>query len=148
MAKRRISKKSKPGEPIYVTKRQLCNYMDAHKGNLSTRDYEKFKRMELVDSPVRDALWELRSYSDETLLGINNLPATLGRGKRVFAHFDGEDDTWYHFSLSYIPRVLNNRDVNDAIVALYFVRKWRVMKRSLWAEPEDVTRYGDDFWLF
>ncbi len=61
MAKRHIFKKSKPGEPIYVTKRQLCNYMNAHKGNLSTRDYEKFKRMELIDSPVRDALWELRS---------------------------------------------------------------------------------------
>ena len=67
--------------------------MNAYKGNLSTRDYEKFKRMELIDFPVRDGLWEFRSYSDETLLGINNLAVTLGRGKRVFAQFDGEDDT-------------------------------------------------------
>ena len=50
----------------------------------------------------------------------------------------------YYFSLTYIPRALNNRDVNDAIVQMFFIGKWRVHKLSLWAEPEDVNHYGDD----
>lgn len=74
----------------------------------------------------------------------------LGRGKRVFARLDNEDDTWYHFSLAYIPRALNNRDVNNAIVQMFFIGKWRVHKLSLWAEPEDIVHYGHDsnktFW--
>lgn len=93
--------------------------------------------MELVDSPVRDAIWELKQFSIETLLGVENR-LVFGRGKRIFAHFEGEDDTWYHFSLAYISRALNDRDVNEAIVRMYFVRRWRVTKRSLWAEPEDI----------
>lgn len=39
--------------------------MNAHKDNLSTRDYEKFKRMELVDSPVRDAIAALQAERDD-----------------------------------------------------------------------------------
>ena len=64
--------------------------------------------------------------------------------KRVFARLDAEDDKWYYFSLAYIPRALNNRDVNEAIVQIFFIDKWRVHKLSLWVEPEDVNHYGDD----
>ena len=35
--------------------------------------------------------------------------------------------------------------MNDAIVQMFFIGKWRVHKLSLWAEPEDIARYGDDF---
>ena len=65
MTKRHIFRKTKLDKTIPVAKRQLCNYMNAHNGNLSTRDHEKFKRMELIDPPVRDAPWKLRSYSDD-----------------------------------------------------------------------------------
>ena len=70
--------------------------------------------------------------------------AFLGRGKLVFARLDTEDENWYHFSFVYIPRALNNRDVNDAIVQMFFIGKWRVRKLSLLAEPEDINHYGDD----
>lgn len=74
---------------------------------------------------------------------------TFGRGKRVFAHFDGENGTCY-FLISYIPRVLYNRDANGTIVQMFFIGKWKVGKISLWAEPEDIIHYGRDsnktFW--
>ena len=35
-------------------------------------------------------------------------------------------------------------DVNDAIVQMFFIGKWRVHKLSLWAEPEDINHYGND----
>ena len=57
---------------------------------------------------------------------------------------DAKDDNWYYFSLAYIPRALNNRDVNDAIVQMFFIGKRRVRKLSLWAEPEDTDHYGND----
>jgi len=94
--------------------------------------------MQLIDSPVRDATQLLKQLPLEMLLGIWD-EAVCGRGKRIFVHFDDEDDIWYHFSLAYIPRTLNNRDVNEAILRMYFVRKWRVTKRMLWAEPEDLV---------
>lgn len=50
---------------------------------MTTRDYEKLKRMELVDSPVRDAIWELKQSSVETLLGVEDR-LVFGRGKRIF----------------------------------------------------------------
>ena len=137
MAKCPLYTELKPGESIPVTKRQLHAFRDSRGGKMTTRDYEKLKRMELVDSSVRDAIWELKQFSAETLLGVENR-LVFGRGKHIFAYFEGEDDTWYHFSLAYIPRALNDRDVNEAIVRMYFVRRWRVTKRSLWAEPEDI----------
>ena len=88
MAKRRAFKKVKPGEPIPVTARQLESFMLEHNGKFNSRDYDKFERMELMESPVRD--------------------------------------------------------VNDAIVQMFFIGKWRVHKLSLWAEPEDINHYGND----
>ena len=85
-----------------------------HNGKFNSRDYDKFERMELMESPVRDAIHELKTYSLETLAQRFNV-RLLGRGKRVFAKLDAEDDKWYYFSLAYIPRALNNRDVNDAM---------------------------------
>ena len=67
-----------------------------------------------------------------------------GRGTRVFARLDAEDDNLYYFFLAYIPRALNNRGVNDATVQMFFIGKWRVHKLSLWAEPEDINHYGND----
>lgn len=100
--------------------------------------------MELVESSVRDAIRELKEYSLETLVQRFDI-RLLGRGKRIFARLDSEDGNWYHFSLAYIPRALNNRDVNDAIIQMFFIGKWRVHKLSLWAEPEDIIHYGNDF---
>jgi len=34
--------------------------------------------------------------------------------------------------------------MNDAIVQMFFIGKWRVHKLSLWAEPEDINHYGND----
>ena len=61
MAKRQPFKKVKPGEPIPVTARQLESFMLEHKGKFKSRDYDKFERMELTCSPVRDAVHELKT---------------------------------------------------------------------------------------
>lgn len=141
MAKRRTFKKVKPGEPIPVTARQLENFMLEHNGRFNSHDYDKFERMKLTESSVRDAIYELKTYSIETLTQRFDV-RLLGRGKRVFARLDSEDDSWYHFSLAYIPCALNNRDVNDAIVQMFFIGKWKVHKLSLLVEPEDIMHYG------
>lgn len=143
MAKRHTFKKTKLSEPIPVTVRQLENFMLEHNGKFNSRDYDKFERMELTESSVRDAIHELKTYSLETLAQRFDV-RLLGRGKRIFARVDAEDDNWYHFSIAYIPRALNNRDVNDAIVQMFLIGKWRVHKLSLRAEPEDINHYGDD----
>ena len=129
MAKHRTFKKVKPGESIPVTALELKSFMLEHKDKFNSHEYDKFERMELTRSPVRDAVHELKTYSLETLAQRFDV-RLLGRGKRVFARLDSKDDTWYHFSLAYIPRVLNNRDVNDAI-QMFFISKWRVHKLSL-----------------
>ena len=144
MAKRRIYKKLKPGETIPITKRQLDSLLFDRKGKLRSRDYRDLRNMELVESSVQDAVKELQEYSLETLAQRFDI-RLFGRGKRVFARLDSDDGTWYHFSLAYIPRALNNRDVNNAIVQMFFIGKWRVNKLSLWAEPENIMHYGDDF---
>lgn len=143
MAKRHSFKKTKPGEPIPVTARQLESFMLEHNGRFNSRDYDKFERMELMESPVRDAIRELKTYSLETLAQRFDL-RLLGRGKRVFARLDAEDDKWCYFFLAYIPRALDNRDVNNAMVQTFFIGKWRVHKLSFWAGPEDINYYGDD----
>ena len=143
MTKRHPVKKVKSGEPIPVTARQLESFMLEHNGRFNSRDYDKFERMELAESLVRDAIHELKTYSIETLAQHFDV-RLFGRDKRVFARLDAEDDKWYYFSLAYIPRALNNRGVNDAIVQMFFIVKWRVHKLSLWAEPEDINHYGND----
>lgn len=65
--------------------------MFEHKGKFNSRDYDKFGRMELMESPVRDAIHELKTYSPETLAQRFDA-RLLGRGKRVFASSDAEDD--------------------------------------------------------
>ena len=47
--------------------------------------------MELMESPVRDAIHELKTYSLETLAQRFDV-RLFGRGKRVFARLDAEDD--------------------------------------------------------
>lgn len=92
MATHHTLNKIKPSELMPVTKRQLYAFRDSRGGKMTSRDYEKLKHMKLVDSPVRDAIWELKQFSIETLLGVENR-LVFGRGKRIFAHFEGEDDT-------------------------------------------------------
>ena len=99
MAKRHPFKKTKPGEPIPVTARQLESFMLEHNGRFNSRDYDKFERMELTESTVRDAIHELKTYSLETLAQRFDV-RLLGCGKRVFARLDTEDDKWYYFSLA------------------------------------------------
>ena len=108
MAKRHTFKKTKPGEPIPVTTRQLESFMLEHNGRFNSRDYDKFERMELTESSVRDVIHELKTYSLETLAGASTCA--------FFVRLDAEDDKWYYFSLAYIPRALTSRDVNDAMV--------------------------------
>ena len=146
MAKRRIYKKPKNGEPIKVTARQLHQLYIKHEGILTSREYDDLKNMELVESSVRGAIWALREFDDETLLGIWDKKLRYGFGKRVYIHYDGEDGNRYFFSIAYIPRALNDRDVNEAILRMYFVRRWTVTKLWLWAEPVDISpSYGHDF---
>jgi hypothetical protein len=111
MAKSRTFRKTKPGRPIPVTAQQLESFMLEHNGRFNPRDYDKFERMELMESPVRDAIHELKTYSLETLTQRSDV-RLLERGKRVFARLDARADKWYYFSLAYIPRALNNRDAN------------------------------------
>ena len=61
MAKRRTFRKTKPGEPIPVTARQLESFLLEHNGRFNSRDYDKFERMELTESSVRDAIHELKT---------------------------------------------------------------------------------------
>ena len=112
MAKRHPFKKFKSGEPIPVTARQLENFMLEHNGRFNSRDYGKFERMKLMESPIRDAVHELKTYSLETLAQRFDV-CLLGRGKHIFAKLNAEDNNWYHFSLAYIPRVLNNHSMNN-----------------------------------
>ena len=60
-------KKAKPGEPIPVTARQLESFMLGHNGRFNSCEYDKFECMELMESPVRDAIHELKTYSLKTL---------------------------------------------------------------------------------
>ena len=103
MAKSHTFRKTKPGKPIPVTARELESFMLDHKGKFNSRDYDKFERMELINSSVRDAIHELKTYSIETLTQRFDV-RLLGRGKRVFARLDNEDDSWYHFSLAFHAR--------------------------------------------
>ena len=81
MAKRHQFKKAKPGEPIPVTAWQLENFMLEHNGRFNSCDYDKFESMELTESPVHDAIHELKTYSLETLAQRFDV-CLLGRGKR------------------------------------------------------------------
>ena len=65
MAKRHPFKKTKPGEPIPVTARQLESFMLEHNGRFNSRDYDKLERMELTESPVRDAIVALQAERDD-----------------------------------------------------------------------------------
>lgn len=67
MAKCHPFKKVKSGEPILVTARQLESFILEHNGRFNSRDYDKFKRMELMESPVRSVIHELKTYYLETL---------------------------------------------------------------------------------
>ncbi|MBR2710015.1 hypothetical protein IKF02_00050 [Candidatus Saccharibacteria bacterium] len=146
MAKSHIYKKPRNGDPIEVTARQLTELYEKHEGILASRQYKDLKNMVLVDSSVRDAKRALREFDDETLLGTWGKEIRYGYGKRIYFHLDREDKDKYYFSLAYIPRALNNRDVNEAILRMYFVRRWWVDKRFLWAEPIDITpSYGHGF---
>ena len=69
---------------IPVTARELESFMLEHNGKFNSREYDKFERMELTCSPVRDAVHELKTYSLETLAQRFDI-RLLGRGKRVFA---------------------------------------------------------------
>lgn len=91
MAKHHTFKKTKPGEPIPVTAQQLESFMIEYNGSFNSRDYDKFERMELMESPVRDVIHELKTYSLETLAQRFDV-RLFGRGKRVFARLDTEDD--------------------------------------------------------
>ena len=57
MTKRSIYKKTRNGEPIEVTARQLTELYEKHEGILASRQYKDLKEMVLVDSNVRDAKW-------------------------------------------------------------------------------------------
>lgn len=91
MAKRHTLKKTKPGEPIPVTARQLESFILEHNGRFNSHEYDKFERMELTESPVHDAIHELETYSLETLAQRFDV-RLFGHGKRVFARLDAEDD--------------------------------------------------------
>ena len=75
-----------------------------HNDKFNSRDYDKFERMELTKSLVRDAIHELKTYSLETLAQRFDA-RLLGRDKRVFAKLGAEDDKWYYFS----PRIHSTR---------------------------------------
>lgn len=122
MAKRQSFKKVKPGKPIPVTARQLESFMLEHNGRFNSREYDKFECMELTESSARDAIHELKTYSLETLAQRFDA-RLLGRGKRVFCEVRRRRRQMDYFSLTYIPRVLNNCDVNDAIVQMFFIGK-------------------------
>ena len=112
-------------------------------GRFNSRDYDKFGRMELMESPVRDAIRELKTYSLETPAQRFDM-CLLGAVSAFFCEVRRRRRQMVLLSIAYIPRALNNRDVNDAIVEMFFIGKWRVHKLSLWAKQEDIDHYGND----
>ena len=90
MAKRHPFRKVKPGEPIPVTARQLESFMLKHNGRFNSRDYDKFESMELIESPVCDAIHELKTYSLETPVQRFDV-RPLGRGKRAVLYIGSND---------------------------------------------------------
>lgn len=83
-----------------VTARELESFILEHNGRFNLRDYDKFELMELMETSVRDAIHELKTYSLETLARRFDV-SLFGRGKRVFARLDAEDNKWCYFS----PRI-------------------------------------------
>lgn len=65
--------------------------MFEHNGRFNLCDYDKFERMELMESLIRDAIHELKIYSLETLAQRFDV-RLFGRGKRVLVRLDAEDD--------------------------------------------------------
>lgn len=104
MTKHRPFKKTKPGEPIPVTARQLESFMLEHNGRFNSRDYGKLECMELMESSVRDAIRKIKAYSLEPLVQRFDV-CLFGRDKRVFARLDAENDKWYYF----FPRIHSTR---------------------------------------
>lgn len=96
MVKSHTLKKTKAGKTIPVTAREPESFMFEHNGKFNSRDYDKFERMELINSSARDAIHELKTYSLETLAQRFDV-RLLGRGKRVFARLDNEDDKLVSF---------------------------------------------------
>lgn len=91
MAKRHPFKKTKPDEPIPVTVRQLESFMLEHNGRFNSCDYDKFERMELMESPVRDAIHELKTYPLETLAQRFDI-RLWGAVSAFLRDLDSEDD--------------------------------------------------------
>ena len=134
----RIYKRPRNGGKIRVTARQVDKLVRRRNRRLNSRDYKDLKRMRVIESSPKDAIWALKQYSDDVLLGPVDY-RKVGRGKRVYVRVEGEDKYYYYCSISYIPRVLNNRDVNDAIVRAYYIRQWRVTKKMLVAMPYGIN---------
>ncbi|MBQ9684861.1 hypothetical protein IJV57_05335 [Candidatus Saccharibacteria bacterium] len=61
--------------------------MFEHDGRFNSRDCDKFERMELIELSVRDEIYELKTYSPETLARRFNVHL-FGRDKSVFARLD------------------------------------------------------------
>ena len=53
-----------------------------HNGRFNSRDYDKFERMELTESPVRDAIHEFESFESNNYIyrGIVKLDGELYYG--------------------------------------------------------------------
>lgn len=141
MAKRHPFKKAKPGEPIPVTARQLENFLLEYNGKFNSRGYDKLERMELMESPVRDAIHELKTYSLETLAQRFDV-RLLGRDKHVFARLDAEDNKWYYVSLAYISRALNGYPRNPKGIRVGVIFN-RVALHGLCKEYAHIHRRED-----
>lgn len=75
---------------ILVTVKQLEELSDLRvRENSPHVTISNLERMQLVDSPVRNAIRLLKQFPLEMLLGVCD-EAVFGRGKRIFVHFNGE----------------------------------------------------------
>ena len=68
MVKRRTFKKTKPGEPIPVTARQLESFMLEHNGRFNSRDYDKFERMELKCMDNGALEWSRFRFGNDSII--------------------------------------------------------------------------------
>ena len=99
--------------------------MFEHNGRFNSRDYDKFERMKLMESPVRDAIHELKTYSLETLAQRFDV-RLLERGKRVFARLDAEDDKWYYLSLAYTTGLRIRRKIDSYLYYMGLFYAFRI----------------------
>ena len=131
-----------------------------HKGKFNSREYDKFERMELTYSPVRDAIHELKTYSLETLAQHREAISDIDKKliEAVDAMLDGkitiDDKNRYSEALEQkrqdlrreIDKLERNQGLNEATID--YVCNFMTKPAKLWKDADLETRQAFQKMLF